>query len=348
MAKVRRKNMASGQGQAGHERGGVYETLGKRSEKIILEAPMLVEMEATQIIKLKYLTLAPSTQKRYVYTIRRWLQIIDKPLLKADSSDVYKFIERMMNLEGHRSRVDGSREMSRHSIYVVLCRLSCLYRSFFEQGLIPKNPFHAELVASFKKGNKTKRIYWAIDFKLVIPLIDSPGKKTARGLRDRALLAVLFGGGLRQGEACNLRLCDLGTTKAGAIVMILRRPKSQKEQRQVLPKWASQRLLDWLKVRRRQTNEKSAPVFFGYMNKKMCQYNIIKIFRRACERVGLDPAQYSPHCARATAITKLLSDGMPHNKVQEFSRHASVQMVEAYDRRHLSEDKHPGNELSFG
>jgi integrase len=50
----------------------------------------------------------------------------------------------------------------------------------------------------------------------------------------------------------------------------------------------------------------------------------------------------SPTCARATAITKLLADGIPHRQVQEFSRHASIQMVEWYDKRRFSVDENVG------
>ncbi len=55
----------------------------------------------------------------------------------------------------------------------------------------------------------------------------------------------------------------------------------------------------------------------------------------------------SPHSARATAITKLLDSGFSHRDVQEFSRHASVQMVEIYDKRRLQVDESPAKKLEF-
>ena len=55
----------------------------------------------------------------------------------------------------------------------------------------------------------------------------------------------------------------------------------------------------------------------------------------------------SPHSARATAITKLLSDGFSHREVQEFSRHASIQMVEVYDKRRISIDDNPASDLDY-
>jgi integrase len=55
----------------------------------------------------------------------------------------------------------------------------------------------------------------------------------------------------------------------------------------------------------------------------------------------------TPHSARATAITKLLADGIPHREVQEFSRHSSIQMVEWYDKRRFSVEQSPAKELSY-
>jgi integrase len=55
----------------------------------------------------------------------------------------------------------------------------------------------------------------------------------------------------------------------------------------------------------------------------------------------------SPHSARATAITKLLADGLPHRLVQEFSRHSSIQMVELYDKRRVGVEDNPGAKLKF-
>jgi hypothetical protein len=48
-----------------------------------------------------------------------------------------------------------------------------------------------------------------------------------------------------------------------------------------------------------------------------------------------------------TAISKLLSDGISHREVQEFSRHSSVQMVELYDKRRIGVEDNPGKKLEY-
>jgi integrase len=73
---------------------------------------------------------------------------------------------------------------------------------------------------------------------------------------------------------------------------------------------------------------------------------LYRLFKHYCEKAGA--TQFlTPHSARATAITKLLADGIPHREVQEFSRHSSIQMVELYDKRRLTVEENPGKELDY-
>jgi integrase len=73
---------------------------------------------------------------------------------------------------------------------------------------------------------------------------------------------------------------------------------------------------------------------------------LYQLFRHYAQLAGV-PAHVTPHSARATAITKLLADGIAHRKVQEFSRHSSIQMVEVYDKRRVSVDENPAGQLEF-
>ncbi len=73
---------------------------------------------------------------------------------------------------------------------------------------------------------------------------------------------------------------------------------------------------------------------------------VYRLFKDYLRRFKLNP-NYSPHCARVTAITQLLKQGMNHREVQELSRHASVSMVERYDRRRFEIEESPSKKLSY-
>jgi integrase len=81
--------------------------------------------------------------------------------------------------------------------------------------------------------------------------------------------------------------------------------------------------------------------------KPMSDTGLYLLFKQYCMAAGAG-MHATPHSARATAITKLLADGIPHREVQEFSRHSSIQMVEWYDKRRFSVEESPAKELSYG
>jgi integrase len=78
----------------------------------------------------------------------------------------------------------------------------------------------------------------------------------------------------------------------------------------------------------------------------MSESTLYRRFKEICVRVGLE-GDFTPHCARATAITQLLNQGFSHRDIKEFSRHSSIQMVEQYDKRRTSIDDSIAKKLSF-
>ena len=81
-------------------------------------------------------------------------------------------------------------------------------------------------------------------------------------------------------------------------------------------------------------------------NRPLSTSGLYSLFTQYCRLAGASK-YITPHSARATAITKLLADGIPHRQVQEFSRHSSVQMVEVYDKRRIGVEENPAKDLDF-
>jgi integrase len=193
-----------------------------------------------------------------------------------------------------------------------------------------------------------------LDFKLVKRIVDSADPRTPRGLRDRAILAIFFGGGLRRGEVRNLRIGDVRHTRGGTTFLYLRSTKARRDAEQALPTWAATIVNELVKVRTRSGAGPSEYLFVGYTgrggakqtDRPISTVAIYELFKAYCAKAGAGEF-VTPHSARATAITKLLADGVPHRKVQEFSRHSSVQMVELYDKRRLGVEDNPGKDLDY-
>jgi integrase/recombinase XerD len=202
------------------------------------------------------------------------------------------------------------------------------------------------------KGGR-KRDTEALDFDDV-PSVLGAVEDSPRATRDRAILSVLFGGGLRRGEVAKLLIGDVRKSSAGTSYLLLRSTKDGQDHQQAIPDWAAEAVWALVDERVESGAAEDETLFVTWTGKggrvqthrPMSDASVYLIFKRACEAAGLSDA-FTPHSARATAITKLLADGTPYREVQEFSRHKSVQMVEWYDKRRFGVDKSPAKGLAF-
>jgi integrase len=185
-------------------------------------------------------------------------------------------------------------------------------------------------------------------------IINLPDPNTPKGRRDRAILAVLFGGGIRRSELVSLRIGDLRRTSSKTTFMYLRHTKAKRDAEQALPDWAAQFVWELVTERRKDGAGEGDYIFVGFSGRAgisstgrpISDTGVYLLFKQYCMAAGAG-AFATPHSARATAITKLLADGIPHREVQEFSRHASIQMVEWYDKRRFDVEQSPARGLSY-
>lgn len=242
-----------------------------------------------------------------------------------------------------------------HASATIRKKLSVLrriYRMLQGAGLVTKNPFDSDIVPPPGKGGQ-KRPTEMIDYELVRRMLELPDLSTARGVRDRAVLALLFGGGLRRSEARALVIDDVKRSQKGVIYVRLRATKNKTDADQPLPDWAAEAVILLIRQRETQGALGGDPLLNSFVGRAgatpvkrgMSSDGIYKLFRRYADELNLWSA--TPHSARATAITRLLDSGVSMRDVQAFSRHSSVQMVEVYDKRRLNLEDNPGRALKF-
>ncbi|HMO02388.1 MAG TPA: site-specific integrase [Oligoflexia bacterium] len=255
-----------------------------------------------------------------------------------------------------QNRADGYQiTQSNATIRKKFSALRRIYKAIIAHSEIPlKNPFDVDLVPPPPANSGLKRPTEMIDFALVKKIVQAPNLKLPYGLRDQALLAVLFGGGLRRSEAANLRLADIRNSPSGLLYLTLRATKAGRDANQTLPAWSAAIVRDLISQRLDQGAKPGDYLFVSYRgrgaknwsNLPISESGIYKLFKKYCLMVG-EKEFVSPHSARATAITKLLTDGLSHREVLEFSRHSSVQMVEVYDKRRFGVDNSPARKLDY-
>ncbi|MHC4380424.1 MAG: tyrosine-type recombinase/integrase [Planctomycetota bacterium] len=170
-------------------------------------------------------------------------------------------------------------------------------------------------------------------------LLDAPDPDTWIGLRDRALLALLYGGGLRVSEAMGIGMGDLHLHPQGdqgLPGMIQVRGKGDKERLVPFGGLARERLDDWLRDGRSTLPGNDPQVLLSKNGRPLDRHRAFRIVRQFALVSGLQP-DHHPHILRHSCATHLLMGGGDLRSVQEFLGHADLRTTERYT--HLEVDE---------
>lgn len=150
------------------------------------------------------------------------------------------------------------------------------------------------------------------------------------GIRDAALIAVLYGAGLRRSESVSLDLADYNI-ETGELV--IRGAKGRKDRLGYATNGSADALKDWLVVR----GSDPGPLFCN-INKsgritihRMTDQAVLHILRKRANEAGV--ASFSPHDLRRSFISDLLDAGADISTAQQLAGHSNVTITARYDRR---------------
>ncbi|MBW2713789.1 MAG: tyrosine-type recombinase/integrase, partial [Deltaproteobacteria bacterium] len=159
-------------------------------------------------------------------------------------------------------------------------------------------------------------------------LIDATDPKTALGLRDRAMLEVLYGAGLRVSELIGLDLTSLDP-RAGLIRVL---GKGNKERLIPLSEIAFERVNEYLRDARPRLlgKKRSEALFLSRRGGGMTRQNFFARLRQLATQAGLAPERVSPHILRHAFATDLLEGGADLRAVQAMLGHEDLSTTEIY------------------
>ena len=152
------------------------------------------------------------------------------------------------------------------------------------------------------------------------------------GLRDRALLELLYAAGLRISEAIGLDRADVSTD--GAFVRVI--GKGDKERLVPVGDLALDWVARWIDGPRAAlfaishvAPDRGGPVFLGDRGGRLARQQAWAAVKRAARRAGLSE-RVSPHTLRHSFATHLLEGGADLRIVQELLGHASISTTQLY------------------
>jgi integrase/recombinase XerD len=175
-------------------------------------------------------------------------------------------------------------------------------------------------------------------------LIEAANGSTPRGMRDRALVELLYGAGLRVSEAVGL--AKTGVDLDGRTVCVL--GKGSKERIVPLGRPGVETVRRYLALGRPHLDRRHRPdLFLNARGGALTRAGAFLILRKLADRAGLEPGRVHPHLLRHSFATHLLEGGADLRSVQEMLGHADLSTTELYThvsdrrRRETYFDAHP-------
>lgn len=198
------------------------------------------------------------------------------------------------------------------------------FHQFLRQERITEND-PMQHVDTPKKGQKLPKI---LSVEEVETLIETPDTTTILGIRDRAILEVMYATGLRVSELISLKLSDLHLS-LGLIQTI---GKGDKERIIPLGDLAIKWIEKYLNESRSSLSYHKEPQPFLFLNhhgRGLTRQGIWKNLRQIVKDAGIDK-EVTPHTLRHSFATHLLENGADLRVVQELLGHADISTTQIY------------------
>ena len=207
------------------------------------------------------------------------------------------------------------------------------YRWAFAKGVVPHDP-----AATLGRPKVTNRLPTVLKPREASALAQAPADlasladatpdpfERAVVLRDRAVLELLYGSGLRVGEVAGLTIDRVDLDRGRVLVL----GKGAKEREVPMSDYAVSAVRDYLHAGRRpMAGEDARTVFFNRRKKTFSERDIRAMVEQYGERV-LPGRRVTPHTLRHSFATHLLEGGADIRAVQELLGHASVATTQRY------------------
>ena len=253
--------------------------------------------------------LSPNTVASYTSEVKDFLSRCCSDPSALTSSDVSEYLAEL------------SSRLSKRTQAHVLSSLKSFFDWMIMEGDMEENP--CDRVDAPKLGRYLPDV---LSVEEVSAIIDSVKLTDEKGIRDRAILEVLYGCGLRVSEACGLLISHVYVDEGFVRIV----GKGDKERLVPLGQMAAESFTSYLEVRR----EPAEPAFddIAFLNrfgKPLSRISVFNMIKKQALAAGITK-EISPHTFRHSFATHLIENGADLRVVQEMLGHESVLTTEIY------------------
>lgn len=202
----------------------------------------------------------------------------------------------------------------------------------FTRFLLRERAIEADPCALVDRPKVARRLPKVLVVDEIARILEAPEREGFRGLRDRAILHVLYAAGLRVSEVCGLKLADVDRKKG----LVSAFGKGQKRRLVPLGEPALEALDAYLRVRGEHPRAAaSQTLFLSPRGGALTRQAVWKMLGAYARGVGITKP-HSPHKLRHSFATHLLEGGADLRSVQALLGHADISTTEVYT--HLADE----------
>ena len=185
--------------------------------------------------------------------------------------------------------------------------------------------FYGE-IPDIEPPKKPSRLPTCLSLEEVELLLDAPDMTKPGGIRDKAMLELMYASGLRVSELISLKRKNLNLNKG--IVTVF--GKGAKERKVPVGEFAMEYVVKYInEVRGKNKNSGSEYLFLNKNGEPISRQYFFMQIRKYAEQVGIDKV-ISPHTLRHCFATHMLEGGAQLRAVQEMLGHTNIATTQIY------------------
>lgn len=253
--------------------------------------------------------MSPNTVEAYSSDVEAFLSACGKAAAEVESDDIVEYLSECGDEVSKRTQ---SRKLSS-------------LKSFFDwmilEGDRADNP--CDRVDSPKAGRYLPDVLSIEEVDLLLSSVD---RSSWAGKRDRAMLEVLYGCGLRVSETASLKISDVFVEERFVRVF----GKGSKERIVPMADATADSIADYMAVRPEPADAASEGILFlSRFRRQMSRISVFNMVKKQAMIAGIT-REISPHTFRHSFATHLIENGADLRAVQEMLGHASIVTTEIY------------------
>ena len=259
--------------------------------------------------------LTPNTLESYTRDMEQFIKYLDNNNI-SDLTKVNKTIIITYLLHLQKSG-KASSTISRN-----LASIRCFYQYLINEDLIKEDP-----TLNLKSPKPEKKSPSILTKEEVNLLLSQPKTDSFKGIRDKAMLELLYATGIRVSELVALDLDNLDLDSAYLYI----RESENIERTIPIGNYALEYLFDYIKNYRENVlkDSEERAIFLNFSGGRLTRQGFWKIIRQYTKESGIDK-NITPHTLRHSFAVHLLQNGADIKTVQELLGHSDISTTQLY------------------